>query len=206
MASMSCKKDGSKLDLQKGLVSYFNFDDNLIDQQGYFEEGVGFPKFLSVKGGSALSFDGVNQKLVLTPKVPQTSNLFTISFWVSSSGGAFLAGQMNQVENFSIFYGSGLIFCNNKTSINTYDGVNFSGFPFQKWAYLTLTYDGKIMKVYLDGVFKASNDTVSFNSIQDQTFTLGFSSQGYAECMIDELRLYNRALSQAEVTELYNLK
>jgi len=40
LATISCKIDKPSVDLQKGLVSYFNFDDNLKDQKGYAGDGV----------------------------------------------------------------------------------------------------------------------------------------------------------------------
>jgi len=73
------------------------------------------------------------------------------------------------------------------------------------WYCVVLTYDGDTTKIYVDGVLKsripltttyaASTDSLSFGKSQD-----GPPYDYYFTGDIDEIRVYNRALSAAEVT------
>ena len=212
LCTFSCKKDTApSIDLQKGLVSYFNFDTNFKDQQGYFSDGVGFPSFVPLKFGSALSFNGTTQKLLISPLAPKTSTQFSISVWLNivPTGNKIIVGQSQSVENFFINYASGTLFIYLKTNDDKIGGVKIDNFnPYtNKWVYLTCTYDGKVINLYLNGELKQSDSTYLYKTILDQNYTFGYSvSDGYSPFYMDELRLYDRALSQAEVTQLYNLK
>lgn len=78
------------------------------------------------------------------------------------------------------------------------------------WYTLTYTYNGLTAKLYINGVLKASsNTTASFTDnthdlfigkCEDSVFPYWFSG------VIDEVRIYNRALPQGAVKQLYNLK
>ena len=84
---ISCKKDKPSVDLQKGLVSYFNFDDNLKDQKGYASDGVptGNPTFTAGKIGKALTLNGTSQYVNFTANPSQSPTGITIAFWVAAN-------------------------------------------------------------------------------------------------------------------------
>jgi hypothetical protein len=77
-----------------------------------------------------------------------------------------------------------------------------------KWHYATVTYDGSILKLFVDGVLDASLDTnnsepdnttqnriaIAANSLYKDKLYLG---------NIDEVRIWNRALTTAEVYDAY---
>jgi hypothetical protein len=62
------------------------------------------------------------------------------------------------------------------------------------------TYDGSVMRLYLDGV-EISSLSVSGTVADGTHIELGPSLDG----LLDEVKIYNRALSEAEILELYNL-
>src|SRR5262249_35191649 len=69
------------------------------------------------------------------------------------------------------------------------------------WTYATFTYDGTVVKGYLDGALKVSVAATGSLQARGQTLQLGADQnlgQPFAG-KIDELRIYNRTLSQAEI-------
>jgi phosphatidylserine/phosphatidylglycerophosphate/cardiolipin synthase-like enzyme len=87
------------------------------------------------------------------------------------------------------------------TSPNTYNDGN--------WHYVVVTYDGSVLRLYVDGQQVASLNTnnaipdynwdkplvIGKNSLDDSRYFIGD---------IDEVRVYNRALSAQEVSDAYN--
>ena len=78
-----------------------------------------------------------------------------------------------------------------------------------KWYLLDFTYDGENMKLYIDGVLKQSWNHPG--TISDDTstpnLTLSYNSSTpikWYSGLMDELKIYNRALSQAEINNQYN--
>lgn len=74
------------------------------------------------------------------------------------------------------------------------------------WTHIVGTYDGTTQKIYIDGVLTASQDVSITLATSDQPLRIGSSNgtEEYFDGVIDETRVYNRALSQAEITHLYN--
>jgi len=74
------------------------------------------------------------------------------------------------------------------------------------WYFLTGTYDGSTAKLYVDGEL-IDQETAS-GTITDYGTPVHFGKpvhrDYYLRGTIDELRIYNRALSEAEIQELYN--
>ena len=82
--------------------------------------------------------------------------------------------------------------------------------PVGEWHHIAVTYTGSCWAIYLDGAAETMNGTTCANatpesiSIQHAGLAAGLNSTGglaagYFSGMIDEARVWNRALSQAEI-------
>lgn len=77
------------------------------------------------------------------------------------------------------------------------------------WQMLTATFDGVKMSVYFNGVLKSTsqyNHTMSQNLVRTKCY-LGKSNwaqDGYSWSFVDDLRFYNKSLTQTEIIELIN--
>jgi len=73
------------------------------------------------------------------------------------------------------------------------------------WHHLVSTYDGNELRLYIDGVLRDSvseNRPIAYRD--DTTVTISDSEFGHVfDGLIDEVRIYNRALSAEEITEHY---
>ena len=169
------------------------------------------------KFGKALSFDGINDdaSTALTP-----GNAGTISVWFkpastinSSSGGdlAFIAtGRNGLVFNWEGPVG---VNCNNGADTNigsldlpiTPSPGNYSvgcttttTWTAGQWYFVVATWDGVNQRMYVNG---ALEDDVSQTETGGwDTVDIGF---GIFKGLVDTVRVYSRALSASDVTELY---
>lgn len=92
------------------------------------------------------------------------------------------------------------------TALTSYEGI---------WIHLVGTYDGRGgvdaedgMNIYLNGVAVDDNNASSgiYVAIEnlDHDVWIGRYSSDYVNGKIDEVRIYNRVLSQTEITQLYH--
>jgi len=78
-----------------------------------------------------------------------------------------------------------------------------------KWHFMSATYDGTTMRIYVDGVQTGSGTSFSGNlPTQSGNVRVGADYQttpgNFFTGSLDEVRVYNRALSAAEIQTLYN--
>jgi hypothetical protein len=96
-------------------------------------------------------------------------------------------------------------------SINNTGGLTYAVSPvLNRWYHIVALWDGSSTKrIYLDGVEVAQNAQATAPTATNDPLYIGLdylpgnsrNFPGY----IDEVRVYNRALSASEVKQLYNL-
>lgn len=196
---------------QEEIVGDWHLDENnggmAYDNSGYGNNGIiTGAGWTDGKYNPGLSFDGVNDYVAIADKEKlRGNNAFTISFWlkqisfVGTWPGVIWKGNAGSPDGYVIFYDSNgeLAYKRNSSSFGT-----FSGAVTSSWRYLTVTYDGFTLKWYVDGLLNRQH-TVTFptnNGIDN--LILGRGDQ-YGNQLLDEVRIYNRALSDAEILAHY---
>lgn len=80
-------------------------------------------------------------------------------------------------------------------------------FESDKWCYYTLTYDGNYVRAYMNGV-KVFDFYYSLPFTRNTSpLFIGLDEPGvteYFEGALDDLRIYNKALSENDINDLYN--
>lgn len=178
------------------------------------------------KLGQALSFDGVDDSLSIAYSAALCPSSVSVSSWVyftsmvttTVSGGATVNEQYiygkehsNGFQNaYNLYKGNGPatlhfeIFANSAESTTAVEaGV---------WYHVLGTYDGSNIRMYINGVlertaayaggYSCSTDPLI---IGNRGIDLGGIYDAYFYGKIDDIRIYNRALSDAEARQLYNL-
>jgi len=83
-----------------------------------------------------------------------------------------------------------------------------------EWHHLVGVRDANFLRLYVDGVAMTPTDITGFGDVDDtEGLTFGATNNGeggrgngqWFDGLIDEVRIYNRALSAEEVTQLYRL-
>lgn len=213
--------------LNAGLVGYWTFDgpdtnfttNTVTDKSGNGNTGTITNMSTSTarapgKIGQALRFDGVNDRVDVGSGV-NLSNTVTFSAWVkprnySESGfNVFLIG--GKAIGSNNFY---LDFLNGSIRWVTYD--NSSNFHIMSiavgnndWKHVVGVMDNNLQYLYANGVLQGSPLAVtwSYDDMSNSRVSVGdnyWSVQAFPG-LIDEVRIYNRALSASEVKTLYNM-
>jgi hypothetical protein len=152
----------------------------------------------------AMKFDGTDDRIDITiPNANLTSG--TVSMWIEPNSDTcsqrlFYSGSVSKIE---ILYGANdiryQIFNGDWTSVSSVK----DDFAIGTWYHLLFTWDGTTNKIYIDGIF--DNDVadnageVDLGAIQ----LGGRTSQAHFNGSIADVRIYNRAISQQEITALY---
>jgi len=146
-----------------------------------------------------------------------TGNNITISTWVKASGSSFPATYstilaQQYVPSASVRFalyglGTGIVAGFFDGSWHTLNEVG--SFPFGVWTLITTTYDGSTIKLYINGIL---NNSSSLNQpLPTAGTTYGWNigkkwdSPNYFSGYISEVRIYNEALTAANIYKLYAL-
>ncbi|MHC4352370.1 MAG: LamG-like jellyroll fold domain-containing protein, partial [Planctomycetota bacterium] len=191
------------------LVASYSFEDNVNDGSGNGLDGsvAGNPIFVDGFVGKALAFDGVNDSVYLgdNPAFDITEQI-TISAWVKTNDAG--NGQHNPYVGkgdhaYALKHAS-----NNSIEFFIYDNGwhvaqvsvddSFNG----EWHHVLGTYDGLEVKTYVDGVLGATNAHAGAIEVQTHNLTIAINSEEtdrYYYGVIDEVKIYDRALSAGEI-------
>jgi len=210
--------------LQKGLVGQWKFAGNAKDATPYGNNGTVTGAILhnDRKGqyGKAYSFDGNDYVNVSDPASGildfTNSQSFSVGGWIKTSANfsndAPIVDKL-QVSFFSIgyklFVGSDeiakfIVGDSNGETVTANSNINIAD---GNWHYLMGVKDvaKDLIKIYVDGVEKESiQDTTTASHTNSQALSIGgLSGSGFFNGLIDDVRIYNRALTPAEITALY---
>jgi hypothetical protein len=202
--------------LDQGLMAYWSFDegegDIAFDETNNGNDAVLYgPTWVEGKRGFALRFDGVDD----TVAIPHSASLMptdaiTLAAWVKIEGPA--------QEHYGIIgksgYSSGyrlLIHGTNKkvlfqlTGEKGYSVWSSTAIPDDQWHFIVATYDGSKMKLYIDGI-KDPSEKERKGPLDVNTNSVLIGKPQYAfNGLIDEVRIYSRALSEEEIKELFQM-
>ncbi len=208
--------------LTNGLVGYWTMDGRTIsgtsmtDQSGQGNTGtlVNTPTQVIGKIGQGLQFDGSSQYIDAgTPVMPTSA--FTLSGWIYPTSYASVQGQIiSKGYDGSNTQWELILLNSGKAQIDTYvtptqKGVTSSAtIPLNKWTYLTGSFDGTTWRIYINDSldsFNVQSGPVATGAKLDigAVDIIGTSGQ-YFPGKIDDVRIYNRALSLTEIRQLYN--
>jgi hypothetical protein len=76
-----------------------------------------------------------------------------------------------------------------------------SAIPVNTWSHLATTYDGAMLRLYVNGTQAGAQALSGAMAISNNPLRIGGNSAlgEYFQGRIDEVRVYNRALSQTEI-------
>ncbi len=211
--------------LQDGLVAKYEFSDlspgpgGVPDTSNENNHATAFGNpVLADEGvlGSSMSFDGIDD-FVLSPAIPNLfSNSWSLSLWVKRPVSGDEYG--NQLG--SLFGDAVRVFGGNSVSVRFAGGnaiSRFLNFFFNfgtglslgeldsEWRHIALSYDGASVRGFFDGGFVGAKNIGDLNAGRS-ILMLGnfFNSRGALFTgILDDVLLYNRPLSDAEVAQVY---
>ena len=212
------------VNLDSGLVAYYPFNGNANNAVGSIGHGqqVGNVTFVKNRFGqvtSAAHFSGDNSYIVFQESevaLPMGHNPRSFSLWVKS-------GRVEAVD-YLLCYGT-----EQPAQMCHFDIVHdrprfqfgYSGFSLMgqsvitdnNWHHIACIFDGLYAKIYVDsrwdneGIPGETIDQVNTTPNKTGIWTVAIQQTlewGSAQCSMDDIRIYNRALSEAEILTLYD--
>jgi len=213
--------------LKSGLIAYYPFNGNAKDESGNDFNGVVNKASLTNdrfnKTNQSYNFD-VNSNIIVPLDNNRFKSDFTISIWVyldelskTFDYPTFMRSQNPSFYFQFVLFKSGLnekisfyFISNPVTAQQNVDGaVNGPFNSYNKWYHVVLTNKSKVNELYIDGLrYSVSNGASQIQGLVKETY-VQFGSAGFLpfESFIgnlDDIRIYNRALTQEEITYLAN--
>ncbi|MEI6823215.1 MAG: FISUMP domain-containing protein [Bacteroidota bacterium] len=208
-----------------GLVAYYPFNGNANDASGNGYNGTIHGSTLTSDRfgniNSSYSFNGVNNYINITTsngfsQFNNPQSIFSISAWFKTTAG-FQSIFSNSSEDgwnsvctdnngFLKAHITDIYWSTSVGDISSNSVVNDG-----QWHFATFVFSNPIMKLYVDGVLK---NTVNFvgSVLSSGNWPQGgvkigvfyIPQNGYFNGCLDDIRIYNRAISQTEIDSLYH--
>ena len=201
--------------INDGLVAYYPFSGDASDASGNGHDGTVYGATLTTdKNGnnnSAYNFDGVDDYIDLTI-TPYPSS--TVSFWVflNSVGVQYfleLGALSAKIRNRVAIDASGYLgHAYNDDAGNWYPVTSSYQLQPNQWYFITSIIESGNQKLYLNGNLLLSNTYSGTPSLDvyDSYIGKNYGTNEYVtDGIIDEVRIYNRSLTDQEVYNLYVL-
>jgi hypothetical protein len=219
--------------MQEKLVASYNFDGDLNDSSGYNNNGTavgtityGLGKAGKGTNSDAAKFDEKSSIVVEDSDSLDVDKEFTFAAWVNID--------KTSTSNFSPIFTKGNTETQGRPVPYTYlvsnnsDGLGYPGTKLVDmkeayprsinstsqikrgiWTFLTVTYDGTNETYYIDGVKKDSQTWKGIVAHSKDKLVIGCNIVGgtkYFKGSMDEVKIYNYALSPKEISQLYRQK
>jgi uncharacterized delta-60 repeat protein len=211
--------------LWEGLLAYYPFNGDANDASGNGNNGTPLNTQFTIDrfgaANAALAFNGIKTSsgsmLLLTNPLFNLGQDYTVNFWFKANTLPQQCGLFNGLNTGSgIGMGfdnnaPGYIVCNigpgNAYWTEVYHHGLKQDYQAGQWYSLSLTKSGSVYSIYIDGLLE-DVQTISAAAGYDFSFEplIGAYDQAGDDVFngaIDDVRIYDRALSSAEVQQLY---
>jgi hypothetical protein len=214
-----------------GLVGYWPFCGNANDESGNGNNGVVNGATLTTDrfglANKAYNFDGSTSYIFVNPILALTTNTnskLTIAFWINSN-----SNNSNKTDVFDLrsIDNSNVGFLVNSPLANNFLAINYNAplvngslfnspqnYSLSTWYYIVqeVDFSNNSIKLFLNGILLTTNNlnVGNFGLLTNPKLTFGCRNDfnianwsNWFSGQIDDIAIYNRALTQQEITNLY---
>lgn len=209
---------GSESTLLDGLMGYWKLDEssgNAVDSSGNGYTGTSSNITYNASGkiSRCYTFNGSTSKVVLGNIIKPTTAL-SFSVWTKDGGQST---ERHIISN-TIYdtawrgwrftrYNDNAIGMMMSDGTNIFDRAYGTNYSNDSWHHTVFTWNGTTAYFYKDGIKSSGYSwsyTISYNATHNLTFGANDSGSQVYDGEIDELGIWNRALTDSEATYLYN--
>lgn len=213
LVNLTCTKEN-------GLIAYWKFDESsgsiALDTSGKGHNGtIKGAIRTSGKANKALSFDGNGCVDVPDHSDLQIQGDITIMAWIKKTQKSKKGKSMGIVSkssegkwDYDLFISTSKLehpaFYSDAFSASGGDIEVISTAPItlNEWHHVAVTREGSTGKIYIDGVMRGTANLPEPLQASNRNLRIGHDHDGGFKGLIDEVRLYNRALSAAEIESI----
>ncbi|MDD2822471.1 MAG: prepilin-type N-terminal cleavage/methylation domain-containing protein [Candidatus Daviesbacteria bacterium] len=221
-SSPSCDPYGV---LTSGLAGYWKMDDNVSGDQTLIDSssnrydglarvatnGTGMDCTITGKNRGGCSFDGVDDYIAVS-SFPASDGIVgetgTVAGWIKIPSSQVSKGIVSFTGSKPIFYfnGSGGLQAYNADSDIYSCSIPISSIPLNTYNHIAWVWDNNNIKSYLNGSEQCAGTwETTFNRVVGTLYIGSYGgSVNVMSGFLDDLRVYNRALSSSEISALYN--
>ncbi|CEG13525.1 exported hypothetical protein [groundwater metagenome] len=221
--------NADKFNNEQGLVAYYSFDEGegniTLDMSGNCNDGMIYgAKWADGKYGKALYFNKSNYVNCENDSSLNIADKITIEVWIKplnwNNSEVIISNNLYSIFHRGEWAGNRIYFLykvnnygiNNisvsqrpgDTAWETWGGVAMiDAGEIRKWHHIAAVKSSNIMSIYLDGMKKKELNCLSgfiINSSQMLNLTIG----SYFNGSVDEIKIYNRALTETEIKAEYD--
>ena len=189
------------------LGAYFKFNGDVTDSSGNGLNGTAFntPTYVAGKYQTGINFNGSTQYVT----VPDSAFLegsggnISVFFWINMGADGTAISKDPGDFGYRVFPRPGLDWLVSVGDSNISRGNPSTGI----WYHHGFTYNNNIVKIYQNGSQVGTDQAIGSKTLAGASdLNIGRSRSGssYISATIDELNIWQRVLSGAEITTLYN--
>jgi hypothetical protein len=199
----TCTTDtnGFPASASSNLVAYYKLDNDATDGTGSYDGTASNVTFDGGRYGASAVFNGSSSKINSTAGL-SGNPVFSISFWINptSTGTPIMFGNNSNGQAFLTFINSSY-----KLNFGRWGdslGDSTASVPQNTWTHIAIANNAGNVQLYINGVADLSFSTTY--SIANTNFYIGAASTTqYFDGQLDQVRIYDKALSSTEVSSLY---
>jgi hypothetical protein len=206
----------AQVNLNDGLVAFLPFNGNANDVSGNGNNGIINGATLTNgrfgNPDAAYSFDGQNDYIkVPHAQILNLSSSISLSIWIQYNEGVAstyedIVMKGNNTYGFQFSSSGGQIMFHIRSG--GWRNLNSQVVPEKnKWYHIVGTYDGTTQKIYINGELKAKATWSGKIETSSDPLYFGYVVAGdnnWYNGILSDFRLYNRAISEEEITELFH--
>lgn len=184
-----------------------NTDDSVGNNDGALQNGA---SFAPGESGQAFNFDGVNDAFAApTTGLPTGNSDRTISLWMKADAFSIYEAHLAGYGTFGSFGQTYQLGTSGSTLFFSQWGQAVFGPSLQtgQWYHVAVTNVGNSVTLYLDGVAVATG-TLPINTPAGTEFLAGarppINIPGSLQGQVDDIQVYDRALTPLEIQSIYN--
>ena len=197
------------------IISAWNFNGNSTDAMGLNTGTDHSVSYVQGKSGQAVAFAGSTTSYITTSdnSFPATNAARTISFWIYETGHPVAEGT-------NMYYGTPNV-TNKAAGLFTYNSLGYqcsqwgnsvtatSSYTQNKWYHITITVTGSTWSIYINGVYRTQNTSMTTNTLLTGTNYFGrgptgYESTRYYQGYMDDSKIYSSVLSNAAIKNEYS--